>query len=111
MGGGTQVGQVAIGAISETDRHNIRGEHISVDTTPLVGEQQLADAVRACARLPCAKALALAGPRGAQPGGTAGGVVEHGGKRPGSGGSSGDGSGAGGGDDGDGGVGYGEVQY
>jgi len=38
MGGGAQVGQVAIGAISEADRHNIRGEHISVDTIPLVGE-------------------------------------------------------------------------
>ena len=41
MGGGAQVGQVAIGAISEADRHNIRGEHISVDTIPLVGEQKL----------------------------------------------------------------------
>jgi len=39
MGGGAQVGQVAIGAVSEADRHNIRGEHISVDTIPLVGEQ------------------------------------------------------------------------
>jgi energy-converting hydrogenase B subunit Q len=29
MGGGAQVGQVALGAISEADRHNIRGEHIS----------------------------------------------------------------------------------
>src|SRR5580704_2394746 len=45
VGGGAQVGQVAIGAISEADRHNIRGEHISVDTIPLVGEMQLADAV------------------------------------------------------------------
>jgi energy-converting hydrogenase B subunit Q len=61
MGGGAQVGQVAIGAISEADRHNIRGEHISVDTIPLVGEQPLADAVRACARLPRIKALVLAG--------------------------------------------------
>jgi len=61
MGGGAQVGQVAIGAISEADRHNIRGEHISVDTIPLVGEQPLADAVRACARLPRVKALVLAG--------------------------------------------------
>ena len=52
MGGGAQVGQVAIGAISEADRHNIRGEHISIDTIPLVGEQALADAVRAVARLP-----------------------------------------------------------
>jgi energy-converting hydrogenase B subunit Q len=61
VGGGAQVGQVAIGAISEADRHNIRGEHISVDTIPLVGEQSLADAVRAVARLPRAKALVLAG--------------------------------------------------
>jgi energy-converting hydrogenase B subunit Q len=61
MGGGAQVGQVAIGAISEADRHNIRGEHISVDTIPLVGEQALADAVRACARLPRIRALVLAG--------------------------------------------------
>lgn len=61
MGGGAQVGQVAIGAISEADRHNIRGEHISVDTIPLVGEQPLADAVRAVVRLPRARALVLAG--------------------------------------------------
>jgi energy-converting hydrogenase B subunit Q len=61
MGGGAQVGQVAIGAISEADRHNIRGEHISVDTIPLVGEQPLAEAVRAVTRLPRAKALVLAG--------------------------------------------------
>jgi energy-converting hydrogenase B subunit Q len=61
VGGGAQVGQVAIGAISEADRHNIRGEHISVDTIPLVGEQPLADAVRAVARLPRACALVLAG--------------------------------------------------
>jgi len=61
VGGGAQVGQVAIGAISEADRHNIRGEHISVDTIPLVGEQPLADAVRAVSRLPRARALVLAG--------------------------------------------------
>lgn len=61
MGGGAQVGQVAIGAISEADRHNIRGERISVDTIPLVGEQTLADAVRAVSRLPRASALVLAG--------------------------------------------------
>jgi energy-converting hydrogenase B subunit Q len=61
MGGGAQVGQVAIGAISEADRHNIRGERISVDTIPLVGEQPLADAVRAVARLPRAVAVVLAG--------------------------------------------------
>lgn len=61
MGGGAQVGQVAIGAISEADRHNIRGEHISVDTMPLVGEAPLADAVRAVPRLPRARVLVLAG--------------------------------------------------
>src|SRR5437764_8614650 len=61
MGGGAQVGQVAMGAIVEADRHNIRGEHISVDTIPLVGEQTLADAVRAVARLPRARAVVLAG--------------------------------------------------
>jgi energy-converting hydrogenase B subunit Q len=61
MGGGAQVGQVALGAISEADRHNIRGEHISVDTIPLVGEQVLAAAVRACRRLPRVRALVLAG--------------------------------------------------
>jgi len=61
MGGGAQVGQVALGAIAETDRHNIRGERISVDTIPLVGEQELAAAVRATARLPRVKLLVLAG--------------------------------------------------
>jgi energy-converting hydrogenase B subunit Q len=61
VGGGAQVGQVAIGAISEADRHNIRGEHISVDTIPLVGEAALAEAVRAVTRLPRARALVLAG--------------------------------------------------
>jgi len=61
IGGGAQVGQVALGAISEADRHNIRGERISVDTIPLVGETDLAAAVRAVARLPRAKALVMAG--------------------------------------------------
>lgn len=61
IGGGAQVGQVALGAITEADRHNIRGEHISVDTIPLVGEENLASAVRAAARLPRVHALVLAG--------------------------------------------------
>jgi energy-converting hydrogenase B subunit Q len=61
MGGGAQVGQVAVGAISEADRHNIRGERISVDTIPLVGEEALAGAVRAVGRLPRARVLVLAG--------------------------------------------------
>lgn len=61
VGGGAQVGQVAIGAILEADRHNIRGEHISIDTIPLVGEQPLAEAVRAAGRLPRVKAIVMAG--------------------------------------------------
>jgi len=61
MGGGAQVGQVALGAISEADRHNIRGERISIDTIPLVGEHELAAAVRAVLRLPRVKMLVLAG--------------------------------------------------
>src|SRR5579864_4494152 len=61
MGGGAQVGQVAIGAIAEADRHNIRGERISVDTIPLVGEQALAAAVRSVVRLPRVCVLVLAG--------------------------------------------------
>ena len=61
MGGGAQVGLVAMGAVSEADRHNIRGERISVDTIPLVGEQELAAAVRSVVRLPRVKLLVLAG--------------------------------------------------
>ena len=61
IGGGAQVGQVVIGAVAEADRHNIRGERISVDTIPLVGEENLSGAVRAVARLPRAVALVLAG--------------------------------------------------
>jgi energy-converting hydrogenase B subunit Q len=61
MGGGAQVGLVAMGAISEADRHNIRGERISVDTIPLVGEKELAAAVRSVIRLPRARILVLAG--------------------------------------------------
>ncbi|MBN2013999.1 MAG: DUF5612 domain-containing protein [Candidatus Altiarchaeota archaeon] len=61
VGGGAQVAEVAKGAISEADRHNIRGEKISVDTIPLVGEKEIAEAVRAVARLPRAAILILAG--------------------------------------------------
>jgi energy-converting hydrogenase B subunit Q len=61
MGGGAQVGQVAMGAIAEADRHNIRGERISIDTIPLVGEHELAAAVRALPRLPRVRLLVLAG--------------------------------------------------
>lgn len=61
IGGGSQVGQVVLGAVSEADRHNLRGERISIDTIPLVGEEQIAEAVRATARLPRVNALVLAG--------------------------------------------------
>jgi energy-converting hydrogenase B subunit Q len=61
VGGGAQVAQVALGAVSEADRHNLRGERISVDTIPLVGEAEIAGAVRAVADLPRARLLVLAG--------------------------------------------------
>lgn len=61
IGGGAQVSQVALGAITEADRHNIRGERISIDTIPLVGEKDLAEAIRAINRLPRLKILILAG--------------------------------------------------
>lgn len=61
FGGGAQVSQVAMGAITEADRHNIRGERISVDTIPLVGEEDISEAVEALSRLPRVNALVLAG--------------------------------------------------
>ncbi len=61
IGGGAQVAEVAKGAISEADRHNIRGEKISVDTIPLVSEEKIEKAVRAVARLSRAQVLVLAG--------------------------------------------------
>ncbi|HEX5149734.1 MAG TPA: DUF5612 domain-containing protein [Candidatus Limnocylindrales bacterium] len=61
IGAGAQVGQVALGAVSEADRHNLRGERISVDTIALVGEKDIANAVRAVADLPLARLLVLAG--------------------------------------------------
>ena len=61
IGGGSQVGQVVLGAVSEADRHNLRGERISVDTMPLVGERKIAEAVRATARLPRVEGVVLAG--------------------------------------------------
>lgn len=61
IGGGAQVAQVALGAVSEADRHNLRGERISVDTIALVGEKEIAAAVRAVADLPRARLLVLAG--------------------------------------------------
>ncbi len=61
VGGGAQIAQVVLGAVSEADRHNLRGERISVDTFPVVGEANIAAAVRAVADLPRARLLVLAG--------------------------------------------------
>ncbi len=61
VGGGAQVSQVALGAITEADRHNIRGERISVDTLPIVGEENIAEATDAVSRLPRVHVLVLAG--------------------------------------------------
>jgi len=61
IGGGAQVAQAAVGAVNEADRHNLRGERISVDTIPLVGEDPIADAVNAVGRLHRASVLVLAG--------------------------------------------------
>ena len=61
IGAGAQVAQVALGAVSEADRHNIRGERISIDTIPLIGEDALADAVNAVERLHRASIVVLAG--------------------------------------------------
>lgn len=61
MGGGAQVAQVAAGAIAEADRHNIRGETISVDTIPIVGEGEISEAVRAAGRLHRVGVVVLAG--------------------------------------------------
>ncbi len=61
IGGGAQVSQVVLGAVTEADRQNIRGDRISVDTIPLVGEKTLAEAVRAVGRLHRASILVLAG--------------------------------------------------
>ena len=61
LGGGAQVAQAASGAISEADRHNIRGEKISVDTIAIIGEKEIAKAVRAVGRLHRAGILVLAG--------------------------------------------------
>ncbi|HII06981.1 MAG TPA: DUF5612 domain-containing protein [Methanotrichaceae archaeon] len=61
IGGGAQVAQAAVGAVNEADRHNLRGERISIDTIPLVGEDSIADAVNAVGRLHRASVLVLAG--------------------------------------------------
>jgi len=61
IGGGAQVAQVALGAITEADRHNIRGERISIDTLPIVDENNIAKAVNAVSRTHRASILVLAG--------------------------------------------------
>jgi energy-converting hydrogenase B subunit Q len=61
IGGGAQVAQVALGAITEADRHNIRGERISIDTLPIIDENNIAKAVNAVSRTHRASILVLAG--------------------------------------------------
>jgi energy-converting hydrogenase B subunit Q len=61
IGGGAQVASVASGAIAEADRHNIRGEGISVDTMAVIGEEKIASIVRAVGRLHRVGILVLAG--------------------------------------------------
>jgi energy-converting hydrogenase B subunit Q len=61
IGGGAQVASVASGAIAEADRHNIRGETISVDTIAVVGELEIANAISAVGKLHRVGILVLAG--------------------------------------------------
>jgi hypothetical protein len=109
-----------MGAILEADRHNIRSEHISVDTIPLVGERDLAAAVRSVVLLPRVKLLVLAGSLmggnyeggGRRPGERpAGDLTEYGRQRSGSGRPRGYRSRSGRGDGGDGRRRYGEVRF
>ena len=61
IGGGAQVSSVASGATSEADRHNIRGETISVDTIAVVGENEIAATIDAVRKLHRVGILVLAG--------------------------------------------------
>lgn len=61
IGGGAQVASVASGAITEADRHNIRGETISVDTIAVVGEDEIANTISAVGKLHRVGILILAG--------------------------------------------------
>lgn len=61
MGGGAQVAQVASGAIGEADRHNIRGEKISIDTVAVIGEERLSEAITAVGTLDRVAMIVLAG--------------------------------------------------
>jgi len=61
IGGGAQVSSVASGAITEADRHNIRGETISVDTIAVIGENEIATTIDAVSKLHRVGILVLAG--------------------------------------------------
>ena len=60
IGTGIQVSQVVLGAITEADRHNIRGERISIDTLPLTGEKNIIEALEAIGYLPRVSCIVLA---------------------------------------------------
>jgi energy-converting hydrogenase B subunit Q len=55
------VASVASGAITEADRHNIRGETISVDTIAVIGENEIANTIDAVRKLHRVGILILAG--------------------------------------------------
>ncbi|MCL2792200.1 MAG: DUF5612 domain-containing protein [Spirochaetaceae bacterium] len=61
IGGGAQVSSVASGAITEADRHNIRGETISVDTIAVIGEDEISNTIDAVGKLHRVGILVLAG--------------------------------------------------
>ncbi len=119
MGGGAQVGQVALGAITEADRHNIRGRayfgrHDSSGGRTGAGGGGAGGGSAAAREGAGAGGVDYGrrdrkGGAGCSRAGVAGGEPEHGGQRSGCGRSGDHGSGAGGRDDGDGGGGYGEV--
>src|SRR5664280_336168 len=48
-------------AITDADRHNIRGERISIDTLPIIDENNIAKAVNAVSRTHRASIVVLAG--------------------------------------------------
>ncbi len=62
MGNDRKLSQVAIGAITEADRHNLRGERISVDTIPIEDEDNFVEAIKALGSLPRVGVLVLASP-------------------------------------------------
>jgi len=61
LGGGAQLADIAKGAINEADRHNLRGERISVEVIPTVGEEELEKAIKAAGNMTKTEAVVLGG--------------------------------------------------